>query len=57
MEKIEASSMSLSNANLLLESLNGFDLKEAATDIVLANESATISGPLDFAGIVTGACS
>ncbi|ROT80194.1 polehole-like protein [Penaeus vannamei] len=53
MEKIEASSMSLSNANLLLESLNGFDLKEAATDIVLANESATISGPLDFAGTVT----
>ncbi|XP_037779779.1 uncharacterized protein LOC119576256 [Penaeus monodon] len=52
-EKIEAASVSLSNTNLLLESLNGLDLEEAATDIVLANESATISGPLDFVGTVT----
>ncbi|XP_063614575.1 uncharacterized protein LOC134787697 [Penaeus indicus] len=52
-EKIAAESVTLSSTNLLLESLNGLDLEEAATDIVLANESATISGPLDFGGTVT----
>ncbi|XP_047468904.1 uncharacterized protein LOC125025063 isoform X2 [Penaeus chinensis] len=52
MNKTTATSVKMTNSDLLVESLNGMVVEDAVADIVLSNEDATINGSLMFKGNV-----
>lgn len=52
--KTTATSVKMTNSDLLVKSLNGMVVEDAAADIVLSNEDATINGSLMFKGNVLG---
>ncbi|XP_042857978.1 uncharacterized protein LOC122244196 [Penaeus japonicus] len=52
-DKTTATSLKLSNSNLVVQSLNGLNVENAKADLVLVNEDASIAGSLKFTSSVS----
>ncbi|XP_063609339.1 uncharacterized protein LOC134783409 [Penaeus indicus] len=51
-DKTTAASLSISSADLVVQSLNGMDVQSAVDDLVTVGNDATIAGPLKFTSSV-----
>lgn len=54
MDKTTAASLSIDSADLVVQSLNGMNVKSAVDDLVIVSSDATLAGPLKFTSSVNG---